>query len=166
MTRQTMYVGLGSNVGDREAHLFTAINRLREDVSLCRVSSLYESAPVGPVQDQPDFINAVGELETELAPREVLRRCLAIEAAMGRERQLDKGPRVIDLDLLLAGGRVESWPELDIPHPELVHRAFVLRPLLELCPDLRDPRDGRPLAEHLAALGDQTLSTYQPLAQR
>lgn len=166
MTRQTIYVGLGSNLGDREAHLLSAIGGLEQDLSLRRVSSLYETAPVGPILDQPYFLNAVAEIESELGAREVLRRCLAIEDGMGRRRRVDKGPRVIDLDLLLAGEQVESWPELDLPHPRLTQRAFVLRPLLELSPRLRDPRDGRPLAEHLAALPEQGVRSYGRLADR
>lgn len=162
MERQRIYIGLGSNLGDREAHLCSALRALEDQFELRRVSSLYRTAPLGPVQDQPDFLNVVAELDSSVDARDALRCCLAIEEQLGRVRKVDKGPRVIDLDLLLVGARVESWPELDLPHPGLTERAFVLEPLLELCPRLSDPRDGRPLVEHLAALPEQGVVRLGP----
>lgn len=147
----SMYVGLGSNLGDREALLARALAGLaRRGVHVRRVSSVYESEPVGPVREQPAFYNAVAEVETELSPRAALRACLDVEQELGRERRVPQGPRNIDLDLLLADDLVACWPELQLPHPALTLRAFVLRPLLELRPDLADPRDGTLLATHLA----------------
>jgi 2-amino-4-hydroxy-6-hydroxymethyldihydropteridine diphosphokinase len=146
------FVGLGSNLGDREQQLRAALAALGDVV---RVSSVYESAPVGPVRDQPAFLNLVAELRGEPEPRALLAELQRIEAALGRVRARQQGPRAIDLDLLLVGDRVGAWPELVLPHPEIGRRAFVLLPLLELGPDLRDPRTGRPYAERLAAVRDQ-----------
>ena len=149
----SMYVGLGSNLGDREALLGRALAGLdRHGVRTRRVSSVYESEPVGPVREQPAFYNAVAEVETELSPRDTLRACLDVERELGRERHVPQGPRNIDLDLLLADDLVARWPELVLPHPALTLRAFVLRPLLELRPDLADPRDGTLLSVHLARI--------------
>lgn len=152
----TIYVGLGSNLGDRQAQLSLALASLApRGVFVRRVSSVYESEPVGPVREQPAFYNAVAEVETELSPRAALRACLEVEHELGRRRLVTQGPRTIDLDLLLAGDLVVCWPELELPHPELTTRAFVLRPLLELRADLSDPRDGSPLAAHLARVEQQ-----------
>jgi 2-amino-4-hydroxy-6-hydroxymethyldihydropteridine diphosphokinase len=96
---------------------------------------------VGPRRDQPRFYNAVAQVQTTLDPCALLKRCLEVEALMGRRREVVKGPRVIDIDLLLIGDLVASWPELTIPHPELSRRAFVLLPLLEISPMATDPRD-------------------------
>jgi 2-amino-4-hydroxy-6-hydroxymethyldihydropteridine diphosphokinase len=136
-------IGLGSNLGDRMEHMERALALLEgPQVLLRRVSSVYESAPLGPVQDQPPFYNAAAEVETTLGAMELLRHCQAIEAALGRERLIAKGPRTIDLDLLLIGDRLFDEPSLTVPHPELTCRAFALIPLLELAPMSVDPRDG------------------------
>lgn len=149
----TVYLGLGSNLGDRGAQLSAAVAALRRaGVQIPRISSVYETAPVGPVVDQPAFLNAVAELTTELSPDTLLDLCLTIEGQLGRVRTLDKGPRTIDLDLLLADDLVQTSERLELPHPGLTERAFVLGPLLELSPKLADPRDGRPLADHLARI--------------
>jgi len=143
------YLGLGSNLGKREANLARALKLLRgPEVEPLAVSSIYESDPVGPVQDQPCFLNLVLQVRTSLDPDALLHHCLEVERTMGRARgrEVPKGPRLIDVDLLLAGDTVGSWPDLDLPHPELANRAFVVLPLLELSPDLKDPRDGSPLA--------------------
>jgi len=152
--KRRAFIGLGSNLGERLGQLRAAVAALAErGLPPRRASSVYESAPHGPVRDQPAFLNAVVEVESELAPRELLQRCQEIEAALGREHTvLVKGPRAIDLDLLLVEELVASWPELVLPHPELTRRAFVLVPLLELEPGLCDPRTGRPLAEQLEGL--------------
>ena len=150
---RTIHLGLGSNLGHRCANLGEALERLEcSAVVVSCVSSVYETAPVGPVQDQPAFLNAVAELRTSLTPRALLAHCLEVERFLGRKRTVPKGPRTIDLDLLLAEELVASWPTLVLPHPALTERAFVLIPLLELAPELCDPRDGRPLATHLAPL--------------
>lgn len=146
----TVFVGLGSNLGDRATFLRRAVSCLvRGGMHLQKVSSLYETAPVGPVQHQPAFLNAAAELTTELAIPAALDICQRIERELGRQRRIAQGPRTIDLDLLLMDDAVGRWPGLVLPHPRLAERAFVLQPLVELQPALRDPRDGTPMREHL-----------------
>lgn len=149
------YLGLGSNLGRREANLLRALELLRgPEVDPVAVSSIYESDPVGPVQDQPSFLNLALKVRTSLLPRPLLHHCLAVERRMGRtrEQEIPKGPRSVDVDLLLVDQRVERWPDLILPHPELINRAFVVLPLLEVSPDLTDPRDGSSLAALAPAL--------------
>jgi 2-amino-4-hydroxy-6-hydroxymethyldihydropteridine diphosphokinase len=142
MLKHAGYLGLGSNLGSRRANLEQALARLQDaDLRVQQVSSVYESEPVGPVPRQPLFLNAVARVQTSLGPRELLSRCLEVEDRMGRQRLVDKGPRSIDVDLLLVNDVVASWPELQLPHPELTRRAFVLLPLMEIAPLLTDPRD-------------------------
>ena len=130
-------------------------------VSVLAASSVYETAPVGPVLDQPPFLNMVARVDSPLEPLPLLGVCLEVERELGRRREgaVPKGPRLIDVDLLLMGQRVERLPGLDLPHPELTRRAFVLQPLLELDPDLLDPRDGTPLRKWLAPLVASQLVT-------
>ena len=133
----TAYLGLGSNLGDRLANLREAIRRL-EDGGACKVvkrSSVYETEPVGMVE-QPDFLNAVVEVETAVEPRDLLRLCKSIENEMGRVRTNKWGPRVIDVDILLHGGSRVLEDDLTIPHAEMIGRAFVLVPLAEIAPDV------------------------------
>jgi 2-amino-4-hydroxy-6-hydroxymethyldihydropteridine diphosphokinase len=150
MTRA--YVGLGSNLGDREETLRNAIELLGREpgVAVRAVSTFRETDPVG-VTHQPRFLNAVAELETAVPPRELLDRLLAIERELGRERTAGRrwGPRVIDLDLLLYGDDVIDEQGLRVPHPRLAERRFVLEPLEELDPDLSLP-DGRRIKDLLA----------------
>jgi 2-amino-4-hydroxy-6-hydroxymethyldihydropteridine diphosphokinase len=136
------YIGLGSNLGDREENLRGALERLSE-LGPLRASSFRETDPVG-VTDQPRFLNAAAELETELGARELLGRLLEIERGLGRDRAVETrwGPRTIDLDLLLYGDEVLDEPGLTVPHPRLAERRFALEPLNELAPDLALP-DGR-----------------------
>jgi len=142
-------VGLGSNLGEREATLWKALEGLgaTEGIEVVAVSSFRETDPVGVV-DQPRFVNAAVALETSLRPRELLERLLDVERSLGRDRAVEErwGPRTLDLDLLLYGGETIDEPGLEVPHPRLAERAFVLEPLLELDPDLRLP-DGRPLRD-------------------
>ena len=144
----TTYVGLGSNLGDREGNLRGAVELLRE-LGPVRVSRIRETDPVG-VTDQPRFLNAVVQLETELSARELLDRLLEIERRLGRNRSAETrwGPRIIDLDLLLYGDETIDEPGLTVPHPRLAERGFVLEPLHELAPDLLLP-DGRAVQELL-----------------
>jgi len=145
----TAYIGLGSNLGDRRAFLLRGLKQLwGPELQLRRVSSLYETAPVGPVLDQPSFLNAVAEVETSLEPRALLARCQAVERSLGRKRLVDKGPRTLDLDLLLFEDLILTTVRLTVPHPELTARAFALIPLLELCPMAVDPRDGALLCRY------------------
>jgi 2-amino-4-hydroxy-6-hydroxymethyldihydropteridine diphosphokinase len=131
------YVGLGSNLGDREGALRGALELLGADVTA--VSSVRETDPVGYL-DQPLFLNAAAALDTELEPRALLERLLAVELELGRARDGPRfGPRTIDLDLLLYADRVLDEPGLVVPHPRLAERRFVLEPLAELDPDLVVP---------------------------
>lgn len=156
MTRRA-YIGLGSNLGQREAHLSAALEGLRRapGVTLLRSSGLYETAPVGP--PQPDYLNAVAELEVTLAPLQLLELLRALERAAGRERRERWGPRTLDLDLLFYGGDVLELPGLTVPHPELHRRRFVLEPLVELAPEFVHPVLGRTAFQLL-----QELTTESP----
>ncbi len=147
------YIGLGSNLGDREANIRAALDGLAAmtDTELTRASSLYDTEPVGEIE-QPDFLNAVAELDTDLTPRQLLWNLLLIEKRLGRVRTTRWGPRVIDLDLLLVGELVVDEPGLRVPHPELTRRSFVLVPLVELDPLLRHPETGETLLHHLSRI--------------
>jgi 2-amino-4-hydroxy-6-hydroxymethyldihydropteridine diphosphokinase len=151
---RTGYLGLGSNVGDRDGHLRAAVRLLREHgVEVDAVSSLYETEPTGEILDQPDFLNAAVRVRTGLEPEDLLDLCKAIEVEQGRMFGGPRhGPRPLDLDLLLLGDLELSGERLTLPHPEVTSRRFVLAPLLELDPDLALP-DGTSLAAALEALG-------------
>lgn len=138
------FIGLGANLGAPEAQVRAAIASLGAlpRTRLVRASSLYRTAPVGDVA-QPDFINAVAEIETDLAPRELLDAVRAIETRAGRERPFPDAPRTLDLDVLLYDDRVVREPGLVIPHPRMHQRAFVLAPLVEIDPAIEIPGHGR-----------------------
>ncbi len=135
----TVYLALGSNLGDREKNLHDALVRLSGFVHITRVSSIYETEPWG-VRDQPWFLNLVCTGTTKLSPVGLLRRAKKIEIEMGRTEGIRFGPRPIDIDILLYDRRIELSPALTIPHPRLHERAFVLVPLAEIAPDLVHPR--------------------------
>jgi 2-amino-4-hydroxy-6-hydroxymethyldihydropteridine diphosphokinase len=139
-----IFLSLGSNVGDREANLRAAIERL----PILRVSPTYETEPVD-FTDQPWFLNLVIEIETDLSPRELLTATSRIEHELGRVRDIPKGPRTIDIDILLYGDEVIDEPDLQIPHLRMVERRFVLAPLADLAPDLRHPVTHRTVREML-----------------
>lgn len=158
MAAEIGYLGLGANVGDRRAFLQAAVEDLwTHHVEVLASSSVYETAPVGEVPDQPAFLNACLRVETALDPERLLRACKAVERALGRELcgpgYVRHGPRPIDVDVLLLGDGEFASEDLHVPHPELTARRFVLVPLLELAPDVLVPGAG-PAAEALAALGD------------
>jgi 2-amino-4-hydroxy-6-hydroxymethyldihydropteridine diphosphokinase len=140
------YIGLGSNLGDRRETLSRALERL----GARRVSTIVETEPWGVV-DQPRFLNAVAEIETDLEPPALLDRLLEIERELGRVRRQKWGPRTVDLDLLLYGDRRIVSPVLTVPHPRLHQRLFVLEGLAELCPDRAVPGFGRTVRELLDA---------------
>jgi 2-amino-4-hydroxy-6-hydroxymethyldihydropteridine diphosphokinase len=144
-----VYLSLGSNMGDRRAILRSAIARLEApDLRILRISPVYETEPVD-YADQEWFLNLVVEAETELPPMELLARAQEIEAAMGRVRAVPKGPRTIDIDILLYANEVVHNAELEIPHPRMSERRFVLAPLADLAPDLRHPVTQRTVREML-----------------
>jgi 2-amino-4-hydroxy-6-hydroxymethyldihydropteridine diphosphokinase len=148
------YLGLGSNVGDRRAHLEAAVGSLREHrVGVLASSSVYDTEPVGLILDQPEFLNACLRIDSDLGPEELLHRCKEVERAVGRVSGGPRhGPRVVDVDLLLLGDLEYKSSRLSLPHAEVLARRFVLVPLLELDPELTTP-DGTRLADALAALG-------------
>jgi 2-amino-4-hydroxy-6-hydroxymethyldihydropteridine diphosphokinase len=151
------YIALGSNVGDRAENLRSARERLEgPDLRVLRASSIYETAP-RDVEDQPWFLNQVMECETDLFPRQLLERLQKIERAMGRKRRMAKGPREIDLDILLYGDAVVKAPELEIPHPRMGERRFVLEPLAELAAEKRHPGTKRTVLEMLGSVKDQVV---------
>lgn len=133
------FVGLGSNLGDRRAHLQAAVDRLRAGGDVVAVSPLYETEPVGGPAGQGPYLNVVVELSTEDTPRELLERCRALEAAAGRMRAERWGPRTLDADVLLVEGAEVDEPDLTVPHPRLWERRFVVQPLADLAPDLVSP---------------------------
>jgi 2-amino-4-hydroxy-6-hydroxymethyldihydropteridine diphosphokinase len=143
------YLSLGSNIGDREANLRAALDRLQPT----RVSPLYETEPVD-YADQAWFLNLVAEVRTELTPRELLAKTQAIEQDLGRVRTIAKGPRTIDIDILLFGDTVLRESELEIPHPRMAERRFVLRPLADIAPELQHSITHRTVREMLDALAD------------
>jgi 2-amino-4-hydroxy-6-hydroxymethyldihydropteridine diphosphokinase len=142
----TVYLALGSNLGDRRANLVEAIRRLGESVAVTQRSSIYETEPAY-VADQPPFLNMALRGVTRLGPLELLRALKGIERAMGREASLRFGPRPIDLDILTYGDLVLDEPELTVPHPRIAERAFVLAPLAEIAPQLRLPGQAATIAE-------------------
>lgn len=150
-------IGLGANLGDPAAQLRTAIAAIGRiaDTRVLAVSSFYRTAPVGYLE-QPEFVNAAVTVETTLAPRALLDALQAIEAAAGRERRFKDAPRTLDLDILLYGDERIDTPALNVPHPRLHERAFVLVPLAELAPQLMIPGLGG-IGAMLPAVADQAI---------
>lgn len=149
--RKTVYLSLGSNLGNREANLRDAIERICELGEVKSVSSLYETEPV-EFTAQPWFLNLALELETDLMPKQLLAAALKIERDMGRRRLQPKGPRLIDIDIVLFGNSVVNDAKLVIPHPAMHERRFVLEPLAEIAPEKRHPVLKKTVREQLEAL--------------
>jgi 2-amino-4-hydroxy-6-hydroxymethyldihydropteridine diphosphokinase len=144
-----IYLGLGSNVGDRQAHLRFAIEALQKKaVTLWKSASIYSTQP-REVEDQPWFLNTVIEVRTLLEPESLMQECLDVERSAGRIRDLPKGPRPLDIDILIYRDRIVDLPELSIPHPHFRERRFVLVPLVELAPGLTDPVSGLSMTQLL-----------------
>jgi 2-amino-4-hydroxy-6-hydroxymethyldihydropteridine diphosphokinase len=149
---KTAFLSLGSNLGDREALLKDALQRLvAAGVRVVRKSSIHETEPQD-LREQPWFLNMAVEVETELLPLELLAAIRKIENEMGRQRIIPKGPRTIDIDILFYGNLIIATRDLEIPHPRLTQRSFVLDPLSEIAPDLRHPVTGQSIREAQAAL--------------
>jgi 2-amino-4-hydroxy-6-hydroxymethyldihydropteridine diphosphokinase len=151
----TVYLSLGANLGDRAATLNQALRLLGAGgVNILRTSSLWETAPQD-VKRQPWFLNLVAEAETALFPRQLLHHIQRVEKELGRRRLRPKGPRTIDVDILLFGNFVIRTEDLEIPHPRLAQRRFVLAPLAELAPDLKHPITHATVREMLADVKEQ-----------
>ncbi len=135
-----VYIGMGTNVGDREKNLLDALERIGsiDEVDITGKSSVLETEPVDYLE-QPHFLNQVVKIGTNLEPDKLLEKLQSIESLMGRERGVPKGPRIIDLDILLYDDRVIETDRLTVPHPEILNRSFILEHLLELDPDLVNP---------------------------
>jgi 2-amino-4-hydroxy-6-hydroxymethyldihydropteridine diphosphokinase len=150
---ETAYLSLGSNLGDRAANLRAAVAQLEAAGQVLAVSAFYETQPVD-VPAQPWFLNCVVAIATDKSPQELLQFALKVEAEMGRLRMRHKGPRNIDIDILLLGDRMIDEPGLTIPHPAMQTRRFVLEPLTEIAPDARHPQLDKTARELLSALGN------------
>jgi 2-amino-4-hydroxy-6-hydroxymethyldihydropteridine diphosphokinase len=154
-----VYLGLGSNLGDREAMLQQALHALESpQLHILRVSPLYETEPVDVAGHW--FLNQVAEADTDLFPVQLLHRTAKVEAELGRRRAGPKGPRTIDIDILLFGNAVVATPALEVPHPRFRERRFVLAPLADLAPELRDPVTGKTIRELLREVQGQAVRRY------
>ncbi len=155
---KTVFLSLGSNLGDRAHNLEEAVRQLESaDLVVVRKSSLYETEP-RDFLEQPWFLNMVVEAETRLLPRQLLSRVKKVERVLGRRRVINKGPRTIDIDILIYGRSAITAHDLEIPHPRMMDRRFVLEPLSEVAPELRHPRTGARIRDHLNALIDQKVT--------
>lgn len=157
------YLSLGSNLGDRHRNLLEAVRRLAApELVIRRLSSVYETEPQD-LPDQPWFLNMVVEIDTALDSYGLLERVLAVEAALDRRRLTPKGPRTLDVDILLYGETLLDSPALNLPHPRMAARRFVLEPLAELAPELRHPVMGKTVCELLELVDGQQVRKLRPL---
>lgn len=154
MVTTRAYIGLGANLGDREANIRSALAEMAKDpgIHVIQVSPLLENPAVGGPPDSPAFLNAVAEIQTQLEPEPLLDRLLKIEAQLGRVRERKWEPRVIDLDILLYGDRIIQSPRLTIPHPLMHERRFVLEPLAQIAPGVVHPAMHQTIVELLHSL--------------
>jgi 2-amino-4-hydroxy-6-hydroxymethyldihydropteridine diphosphokinase len=157
----TAYLSLGSNLGDRARSIEAALQLLgAADLTVVRRSSLYETEP-RDYADQPWFLNMVAEIETTLPSDGLLARVREVESLLGRQRAIDKGPRTVDIDILTFGDSVVASPDLQIPHPRMAQRRFVLEPLAELVPELPLGPEGTTVRELLPLLTDQAVRKFE-----
>lgn len=154
-----VYIALGSNLGNRQEHLAAAIAGLRKVVDLHAISSIYETEPVGYLE-QPRFLNMVCSGKTQLLAQELLKYTKALEQANGRRATFRNGPRTIDIDILLYDSAKIVQKDLVIPHPRMLTRAFVLIPLAEIAPNLIEPDSGKPIHELLASIPKQGVQKF------
>ena len=153
---KTVYLSLGSNLGDRVQNIVRAVEALpAHGIGVVRQSALYETEPVD-MRDQRWFLNCVIEAETDLMPRQLLHALLGIEHSLGRQRRIPRGPRTIDVDILLFSSSVIRTPELGIPHPRITERRFVLVPFAEIAPSVQHPVLQKTIAELLAVTPDRS----------
>ncbi|MFS4466079.1 2-amino-4-hydroxy-6-hydroxymethyldihydropteridine diphosphokinase [Staphylococcus haemolyticus] len=154
------YLGLGSNIGDREQQLQDAIKIIDsiEGISVTKISPIYETAPVG-YTEQPNFLNLCLEIETELEPKELLEYCLETEQRLHRVRDIRWGPRTLDVDILLYGDKVIEEDDLEVPHPRMGERAFVLIPLNDIASAQIEPRSNTRISD--LVIPDDTVKKYK-----
>ena len=163
---QTVYLSLGSNLGDRAQNLRLAVHELENVGAELRTSRIYETAPMY-VSDQPRFLNMVVRMAASVSPSALLEAIHGVEAGLGRDRSSERrmGPRTMDIDILLYGDQTLSTPHLTIPHPRMKERAFVLIPLLELEPEAREPLTLLPYRQVLSGLSDKGVWPWSPPGQ-
>lgn len=157
---QVVWLSLGSNLGDRQANLEAARLGLEPEVCELAASGVYETPPWG-YRDQPKFLNMALKAQTDLAPLDLLKYLKRLEALLGRRPGARYGPRLIDIDILFYGSLILSQPGLEIPHPRLAERAFVLVPLVEIAPDLRHPALGQTMRELLEQIDSHEIRRYE-----
>jgi len=148
-----IFLGIGSNIGDRLANL----QRAYDAFTVVHASSVYETEPVG-FTEQPWFLNSVVQIESALSPLDLLKYCQSIEASLGRTREIWKGPRTIDIDILFYGNRILKESDLTVPHPEISNRRFVLEPMNEIAPHFVHPASGKTISELLNLCPDRSIA--------